>query len=329
VWQPITFAYECIPRYSGRCSMKLENINRLDEVLELDRQYLVIEGLLSDLIATGVSKIQTYIAARDRVVEQLGLRNYIDAAKDLEVSLLDDSPAADKWWQSAAAAVDKKHGGRSTPRERAALIAKIKAKVEPMINRDMENTEERLATYYAQRTGQDAERVERLFNILFGDAPGPRNRRHSAYSEDIWDKISTGLDMLDPKKRVMRGAQMIRANNNARIATIAISVLSQQLDTINVDRKQQDANKKPPLPSTALTRKYEMAMFINKCMVDASKQANKDKSPGYWVQKIRNKAKRMGMNIAINRMPTRPYPKDFEDFRRQYGKPVLKPGQKV
>jgi hypothetical protein len=310
--------------------MQLENINRLDEALELDRQYLVIEGLLSDLITTSVSKIQTYIAARDKVVEQLGLRNYIDAARDLEVSLLDDSPASEKWWQSAAAAVDKKHGGKSTPKERAVLIAKIKAKVEPLINRDMENTEDRLAAYYAQRTGQDSERVERLFDILFGDkAPRPRKRRRPAYAEDIWDKISTGLDMLDPKKRVMRGAQMIRANNNARIATIAISVLSQQLDTINVDRKIQASNKKPPVPSTPLTRKYEMAMFINKCMIDASKQANKDKSPGYWVQKIRNKAKRMGMNITINKMPTQPYPKNFEDFRQQYGKPVLKPGHKV
>ncbi|MFA5767819.1 MAG: hypothetical protein WC919_07925, partial [Candidatus Paceibacterota bacterium] len=118
--------------------MKSENINRLDEALELDRQYLIIEGLLSDLIATSVSKIQTYIAARDKVVEQLGLRNYINAARDLEVSLLDDSPAADEWWQAAATAVDKKHGGKSTPRERAALIAKIKAKVKPLINRDME-----------------------------------------------------------------------------------------------------------------------------------------------------------------------------------------------
>jgi hypothetical protein len=311
--------------------MKLENINRLDEALELDRQYLIIEGLLSDLIATGVSKIQTYIAARDKVVEQLGLRNYIDTARDLEVSLLDDSPAAKKWWQAAAAAVDKKHGGKSTPRERAALIAKIKAKIEPLINRDMENTEDRLAAYYAQRTGQDEERVERLFDILFGDrAPKPRKRRHPAYAEDIWDKISTGLDMLDPKKRVMRGAQMIRANNNARIATIAISVLSQQIDAISTGRRLKDSNKQPPpIPSTPLVQKYKIAMFINRCMRDASKSANKNKSPGYWVQKIRDKAKRMGLKIQFNRMPSKPYPTDFDEFRQQYGKPVLKPGQKV
>jgi hypothetical protein len=311
--------------------MKSENINRLDEALELDRQYLIIEGLLSDLIATSVSKIQTYIAARDKVVEQLGLRNYINAARDLEVSLLDDSPAADEWWQAAATAVDKKHGGKSTPRERAALIAKIKAKVKPLINRDMEDTEERLAAYYAQRTGQDEKKVERLFDILFGDrAPKPRRRRRDyAYAEDVWDKVSASLDMLDPKKRVMRGAQMIRANNNARIATIAISILSQQLDTINVDRKLKTANKKPPIPSTQLTQKYEIAMFINKCMRDASKLANKDKDPGYWVQKIRNKAKRMGLKIQFNRMPLKPYPTNFEEFRQQYGKPVLKPGHKV
>ena len=310
--------------------MKAENINRLDESLELDRQYLIIEGLLSDLIATGVSKIQTYIAARDKVVEQLGLKNYVNAARDLEVSLLDDSPIADDWWKSVAAIVDKKHGGKATPKERAALITRIKAKVEPLINRDMENTEDRLAAYYAQKTGQDEARVEQLFDILFGGRQSKSRKHHRhAYAEDIWDKIATGLDMLDPKKRVMRGAQMIRANNNARIATIAISVLSQQLDTINVDRKLKQANKQPPIPSTALTRKYEMAMFINKCMADASKGANKDKSPAYWVRKIRNKAKRMGMGIKINKMPTRPYPKDFDEFRRQYGKPVLKPGQRV
>jgi hypothetical protein len=311
--------------------MKLENINRLDESLELDRQYLIIEGLLSDLIATSVSKIQTYIAARDKVVQQLGLKNYINAARDLEVSLLDDSPEADEWWQSAAAAVDKKHGNKTTPRERAAIVAKIKAKVTPMINRDTEDLEDRLAAYYAQRTGQDNQKVERLFNILFGsEAPKPKKRRRThAYSEDIFDKISVGLDMLDPKKRVMRGAQMIRANNNARIATIAISILSQQIDTISVDRKLRDSNKQPPIPSTPLTQKYEIAMFINKCMRDASKLANKDKTPGYWVQKIRNKAKRMGLKIQFNKMPSRPYPTDFDEFKRQYGKPVLKPGQKV
>jgi hypothetical protein len=312
--------------------MKLENINRLDESLELGRQYLIIEGLLADLVATSVSKIQTYIAARDKVVQQLGLKNYVDAARDLEVSLLDNSSEADKWWQAAAAAVDKKHGGKSTPKERAAIIAKIKAKVEPIINRDMENTEDRLATYYAKKTGQDSRRVERLFDILFGDsAPKPkrqrRSRRDYAYSEDIWDKVSSGLDMLDPKKRVLRGAQMIRANNNARVATVAISILSQQFDKINVGRKLNDIGKKPP--PIPLTQKYEMAMFINKCMLDASKHANKDKDPGYWVHKIRNKAKRMGMKITINQLPTQPYPKDFEEFKRQYGKPVLKPGQKV
>jgi hypothetical protein len=319
--------------------MKLVNINRLDEALLLNRQYPIIEGLLSDLIANGISKFQTYIAGHNKVVEQLGLLNYIKAAKELNTSLLDDSSEADDWWQSAISAIDKKHGGRATKKERAMLIAKAKAKIGPIINRDLENTKDRLAALYAQRTGNTD--VDKLFEILFnkaGSTPTPRRRSNYAYEsrdtytcvEGIGQTISNALDMLDPKKRVYKGAELIRSGNNGRIATIAISILSQQLDAINTNRKQKTTNKKPPIPSTPLTKKYDMAMFINRCMRDASKQANQDKDEGYWIRRIRAKAKRMGMNIDLRRLPAKPYPKDFDEFREQYGpKPVLKPGQRA
>jgi hypothetical protein len=317
--------------------MKLENINRLDEALELNREYLIIEGILSDLVATGITKFQTWVAGHDKVVEQLGMLNYVNAAKELDVSLLDDSPEAEKWWKSAADAINKKHGGKATPRERAELIVKARAKIGPMINRDLEDTEARMAELYAKRTGNNEADTDKLFAQLFsGASPRPRKRRKTRREyamEGIGQHISTALDMLDPKKRVHKGVQLIRASNNARIATTAISMLSHNIDVINVDRKLRSSNKnqatktvkeKKPLQ---FKRVYELAMFINKCMAESSK-SNKDEK--YWARKVRDYAKKLGIRLKIENLPRRPYPEDFEEFKQKYApKPVLKPGEKV
>jgi hypothetical protein len=324
--------------------MRLEDISRLDEALELDKQYLVIESLLADIIDATKTKFQTYIDGHNKVVEKLGLLHYVKTARQLNVSLLDDSPEANDWWESAVNIINRKHGGKATKKERAELITKARAKIGPMINRDLENTQNKLADLYARRTGNSSANVDRMFEILFGTsesekAPKPRRRRKSHYYEskvyeEGWGQtISTAIDMLDPKKRIYKGAEIVRSSNNERIATIAISLLSRQLDTINVDRKLKMANraaKKPPIPATPLTNKYKMAMFINKCMLDASKGINKDKGQEYWMNKIQSKAKRMGVRIRMNHLPAKPYPRDFDEFRQQYGpKPALRPGQRA
>ncbi|MCK9557564.1 MAG: hypothetical protein M0R50_05935 [Candidatus Cloacimonetes bacterium] len=314
--------------------MKLENISKLDEDIEVGIQYLVIENLLSDLIATGIAKFQTYAAARDKVAEKLNLSNYIAFAKDMDSSLLDDTPEADKWWKSAVNAINKKHGGLATAQERMELISKVKNKISPSVNRDLENTETRLANFYAQKTGND--NTNQLFDILFGNAPKTKKKRRHAYAEgvqteDLVGSISNALDMLDPKKRVLKGAALIRASHNAKIATLAISLLSLGLDTINTNRKSRKRpSQQTPSQQTPLQKKYEMAMFINRCMVNASKQDNEGKDRKYWLGRIRDKARRMGMRINLPNLPSKPYPKDFEEFKQKYGsKPPLKPGQRV
>lgn len=319
--------------------MKLENINRLDEALELNREYLIIEGILSDLIATGITKFQTWATGHGKVVEQLGMLNYVNAAKELDISLLDDSPEAEKWWKSAVDVINKKHGGKATPKERLGLITKVKAKISPMINRDLEDTEARMAELYAKRTGNSGADTDRLFASLFGDAaPAPKSRkrrktRREYAMESIGQHIATALDMLDPKKRVHKGVQLIRASNNARIATAAISMLSHDIDVINVDRKLKSSNKNQTTRKTKekkplqFKRVYELAMFINKCMVESSKS---DKDEKYWTRKVRDYAKKLGIRLKIENLPRRPYPEDFEQFKQKYApKPVLKPGEKV
>ena len=300
--------------------MKLENINRLNEAMELSRQNAIIEGILSDFVASKVSQFQTWVAGHDKEVEHLGLSGFIKAAKNLDVSLLDDLPEADEWWQSVAIAIDKRQGGQATKRQRAAIIAKAKAKIDLVINRDLEDTRSRLEELISTR-GSNAN-VDKLFSILFGGRAKPRKKARRAYAESrinegFGQTISNALDMLDPQKRLKLGSALIRSSNNARIASIAIPLIANKLDVLRVGRTFKTV-KKPPVPSTPLTRKYEMAMFINKCMADSSKGKYKDKDEEYWLERIRAKAKRMGMKIDIPKLPTQPYPKDFAEFRQKY-----------
>ena len=311
--------------------MKLQNLNRLDEALELNRQRLVVEGLLDDFVTAGIATAQRWMSSHQDDVKQLGFGSYVKSAKNIGTSLLDDSPEADEWWQGVITAIDRKLGSRTSKKQRLELIAKVKAKIDPVINRDLENVKEKLMQSSAG--GHSAAR--KLLDTLFDDekAPAPKRQRktrrqyaeESVCREGLGDLISNALDMLDPKKRVIKGASLIRASNNARIAAIAISMLSQHLDSANVARRLKAANRKPPVPKTPLTRKYEMAMFINKCMLDASKAVNKDKPQEFWVRRIKDKAKRIGMTIKFDRLPSKPYPKDFDEFRQKFGantKPV-------
>jgi hypothetical protein len=291
--------------------MKLANINRLDEALLLGREELACEGILSDLIGSKVSQFQSWVSGHDKEVERLGLSDFIKAAKALDVSLIDDSPTSDEWWFSLINAISKKYGGYITPKQRAEIIDKARTKADLIVNRDLEDIKSRFETLTKHKR-RNAE-VDAIFNRLFSRKP---NRRYteSRIQESLGQSIASALDMLDPQKRIKRGTAMIRASNNARIAAMAIPYVAKQFH-----EKRRFRDKKPKIPSTPLTRKYEMAMYINKCMVDSSKTKYRDKPEKYWLQRINAKARRMGMRIDIPHLPTKPYPIDFGEFKRKYG----------
>jgi hypothetical protein len=294
--------------------MKLANINRLDDILSLGREELVCEGIISDLIGSKVSQFQSWVSGHDKEVERLGLSDFIKAAKTLDVSLIDDSPESNEWWLSLINAIAKKYGGYITPKQRAEIIDKARTKADLIVNKDLEDVKSRFAAL-TKHNRRNAE-VDEIFNRLFGIKRKP-NRRHyteGKIQESLGQSIASALDMFDPKKRIKRGAAMIRASNNARIAAMVIPYVAKQFH-----EKRRFRTKKPKIPSTPLTRKYEMAMYINKCMVDSSKTKYRDKPEKYWLQRINAKAKRMGMRIDIPHLPTKPYPTDFNEFKRKYG----------
>ena len=295
--------------------MKLENMNRLDEALGLSRQNAIIEGILSDFVASKVSQFQSWVSGHNKEVEQLGLSGFIKAAKDLDVSLLDDRPEADEWWKSLVTMIDKKQGGHATWRQRAEIVANAKAKIDLVINRDLEDARDRLEQLVSARDSNAD--VDKLFDTLFGGRTpksGRKTRREYAtegkINEGLGRTISNALDMLDPKKRIRLGSAMIRSSNNARIAAIAIPMIAKKLDMLNVGKR---FTKRKPTKKPLEQARYEIATFINNCMTNSSQAKHKGKSQAYWLGRIRAKAKQLGYRIDMEQLPTQPL--DLEKYK--------------
>jgi len=327
--------------------MKLCDINRLDEALALHRTHQLEEGMISDLVAAGVSRMQIWLKGHGKAAEELGLQNYIYAAKKLDVSLLDDNPEANEWWAALFNAFQQKHGYKTSKGDRENLIAKIKTKLEPEVNRDLEDIKKRLEELAKQQSdrGKSTSEIAKLFKAIFGDEeekPPPRRRRgrsrrdlvgeveegkivNSLYIEGLADSISNALDVFDPKKRTMKGAALIRSSNNAKIAAAAITMLVPELRRLHAEktgrtdksRRSREAKKARELQAKreeeSLRLKFEIAQYINN-ILDENGPLN-----GFQLRVLRKSIRnKFNVDIDLKHSPGR-YPDDFEDFKNKYG----------
>lgn len=308
--------------------MKLSAINTINTIN-------INESVLSDLIARQLAKLQMVVSGHKATVDKLGFGNFVKAAKELDTSLLDDTPESIKWWKSVAAALNNKYGGNAKRKECDELIAAIKKEISPYINRDIENNEKHAEAEYKRKTGNDD---EELLNAIYGQrAPHkrkPRKVRTEGYvNENIGQTISHAIDMLDPQKRIQLGAKWMRASNNARIATMAISMIAQKIDAINVNSRLKAMQKQRSTPITKpsqkpiannnkiIQQKFTIAQFINKCLILSKTKKYRNKPNEFWLDRIISFAYKEGIQLNKNklRLPSKPYPDNFAAFKKQQG----------
>lgn len=339
--------------------MKLQDINRLDEAIALHRANQIVEGILSDIVASGVTSMQTWLKGHGKTVEQLGLQGLVAAARKLNVSLLDDSEEANAWWKSAFDAFQAKHGYKITKGDRLKLITSIKAKIEPEVNRDLEDVKKRLEDVAAQRSkqGKSSFDVSKLYKAVFGDEeePAPRRRRSrreladveegkvikGVYVEGLADTISNALDVLDPNKRAMKGAALIRASNNAKIAAAAINILARELPGLHAKRAGADSKRQERKGAAEAAEraelktketfdlKFKVAKALNSWIKKfyEYKDAHARHDPEYdpkehseqWLISVHDYIeKEFGVNIHLKKVPSNYYPTNKRAFRKQY-----------
>ena len=320
--------------------MKLEYLNRLDEVVAINEDF-IIEGLFNDIVTACLTRSTRWLTGKDEIVKHLGLTNFVNTAKEITgSSLLDETPETDKWWHSLIAAIDKLFGSRTSKKRRIELVAKVKEKIAPSINKDREVISNKLP---------DNRETAKIMDILFGNSEKPKSKRRrphfesKIYEEGLGNLVGNALDMLDPKKRLQKGVALVRASNNARIAAMAIDLISRQLESDSVGRKLRTIGKKPRAKKIEkatdakvvdkIDRLYEFAKIINQAMRIASKQENRDKNEKYWLGVVNSEAKKRNLGMRpLTKLPQKPYPEDFEEFEKivpnKY-KPPLRRGEKV
>jgi hypothetical protein len=330
--------------------MKLNSINRLDEALALHRAYLVTEGLVSDLIGSKISQFSSWVQGHSKVVKSLGFENLVAAAKKLDCSLLDDSPEAAKWWKALMIKFAEEHGEINS-RIRKKLVDSVKQKIEPQINREMEDVQKRLEDMAAKRAaaGKSKEELAEWMRSAMFDGWGtthePRRKRGdrsrrsrrdheddayeskinygNMYAENLGSTIAGALDMMNPNQRVNKGASIVRASNNAKIATLAITMIAKEIRNIKPISKDESQKRAGAAAKSAGTRKittqFNIAQEINKYI---EKYKGDDKK---FLGAIRNdkklmaRAKKVGMNIEELKHAPGLFPDDIKKFKELFG----------
>ena len=135
--------------------MKLQIIHSDVNKDDLQLSIVVTEGVLDDLLSTGVTKIQSWLASRDAKFPPK-VKAVVEKAKTIKNSLLDDEEEDVKtWWVELfnALGITKDSIDEAIIDE---LYDKVKADIEPRIDRSGENTEERLKEAEAEKADRKA-----------------------------------------------------------------------------------------------------------------------------------------------------------------------------
>ena len=126
--------------------MKLSNIHAdINDDLELS--VVVTEGILDDLMHSGLTKLQSWLAGVGSKLPPK-VQKVVDQAKTLKVSLVSDERAAVEWWNELfdAFGIGNEH--------RKKLHEKLVANIKPRIDLTQEDSESRLQDAEGERANR-------------------------------------------------------------------------------------------------------------------------------------------------------------------------------
>lgn len=223
------------------------------------RNTTIPEGFFGDLIKISGTSLPHKLQSSTYVDRNPALRQIVNSAVDLDVSLLDAKQSAG-WWRKLFDIANIKRTSR------IALMDKIIGEIKPRIDTKAEDRAAYLQQMLAQHLRGQAPRRRRTWHesvmteagllqrvaALFKKTPPPSSLANKA-SKD-WLRIF--VDRLAAGKQLT--PRMVRQANNYRVAVAAINMVADHLieqgaDSQDPFRKQP---KQPKQPKQSDTRRY-------------------------------------------------------------------------
>lgn len=223
--------------------MKLHRINQVCRLTPTDayRRLVVLEGIIDDLLAIGKTKLQTMVHRNaERLESSPELRQYLDTAKELPVSLLKADPIAAKWWSQF-------FNHFSVPAaERQDLLKSMAGTLRSSIDRTREKpetqrTNDKLRGKLERGNITQAELNQLLARLDRDRGHGARKAEsviiqaldHIDLMEDVISEAGWGqkaAKFMDRDQRQGAGASAVIRANNERIAHLAVGLVGDWLE---------------------------------------------------------------------------------------------------
>ena len=123
--------------------MKLSSIHT-DRVDDAELSVVVTEGILNDLMSSGMTKLQAWLANRGSGLPP-NVRKLVEKAKAVKASLLSEEDEAREWWTALFAAFGLKEEQYSE------VYKKVISQIKPRIDLSQEDSESRLKSAETER----------------------------------------------------------------------------------------------------------------------------------------------------------------------------------